>query len=90
MVIGFKDSRGQGFKWWIEKTIYKRISHSRTASWGIRETFELTLTFHKSLGQNCYALSISGHRGIFWPFSRLHRMFNTLSPLKMAERPSLT
>ena len=51
---------------------------------------QLTLMLQKALGQNRSAPSISGHQGNFWSFSRLHRLFNTLSPLKMAESPLLT
>ncbi len=47
----------------------------------------LTLTLHKSLVQNRFARSISGHQETLVHFQDLHPMSNTLSPLKMAQRP---
>jgi hypothetical protein len=47
-------------------------------------------TVPKYLVQKRFARSISGHQETLVHFSRSHRMFNTLSPLKMTQRPFLT
>jgi hypothetical protein len=45
---------------------------------------------HKYLVQKRFARSITGHQETIAHSQDLHPMFNTLSPLKMINRPLLT